>query len=624
MGRTWISGTIDVDWVYYHRYSSERSVNSRYAVEVSRTVNRLALRAGANRLSTRERPGFEIDARSKRVETAFDGEATIRALPRTQVGAKAWRQRVEFDQASVFLDFKLGEELDRTNSGTAFVMRYDLTALTNVSIEIGRDRDRFVTALFRDSDSTRVTGGVTLRPRALISGSASFGYRDFKPLAADVPPYQGATGAVDLTFDRLGGSTRLVLQATRDLQPSFEFSEPYFLETGVTASVQQQVYGSFDVLVSAGVRRLAYRNRINRFSNYPTGRTGCAPSASARATASEPTSASPLRSHTTSARLLSSDANSTACDTVCPSPMTRKALAITAAALALCASAAVAGAQGVPVPAAPQEATNPTGASYVVGPRDVLVITSFDQPELTGRFTIEIDGTFTYPLIGRVQVGGLTLRAIEATLEKSLVDRGFFKDPQVSVVIEQYRSQRIYIVGEVRTPGAYPLSGDMRLVEALALAGSTLPSASGEAVIVRQANPMVVQSENPSEAAAQESTDQVVRVDLRELENGDLSQNVGLRGGDTVFVLRAESVYVFGQVREPGAYPLRQRNTTVLQALSLAGGVTDRASTGRIRIVRIVGDEREEIRVELTDFASLATRSSFPSVSSSRPGLTGQ
>ena len=269
MGRTWISGTIDVDWVYYHRYSSERSVNSRYAVEVSRTVNRLALRAGANRLSTRERPGFEIDARSKRVETAFDGEATIRALPRTQVGAKAWRQRVEFDQASVFLDFKLGEELDRTNSGTAFVMRYDLTALTNVSIEIGRDRDRFVTALFRDSDSTRVTGGVTLRPRALISGSASFGYRDFKPLAADVPPYQGATGAVDLTFDRLGGSTRLVLQATRDLQPSFEFSEPYFLETGVTASVQQQVYGSFDVLVSAGVRRLAYRNRINRFFELP-------------------------------------------------------------------------------------------------------------------------------------------------------------------------------------------------------------------------------------------------------------------------------------------------------------------------------------------------------------------
>ena len=281
--------------------------------------------------------------------------------------------------------------------------------------------------------------------------------------------------------------------------------------------------------------------------------------------------------------------------------MTPKALAIAVFGLALCASAVLAAAQGVPVPAPPQGATEPQGASYVVGPQDVLVIASFDQPELTERFTIETDGTFTYPLIGRVQVGGMTLRGVEATLEKTLVARGFFTDPQISVAIEQYRSQRIYVVGEVRTPGAYPLSGDMRLVEALALAGSTLPSASGEAVIVRPANPMIVQSVDPSEAAA-ESADQVVRVDLRELENGDLSQNVGLTGGDTVFVLRAESVYVFGQVRNPGAYPLRQRNTTVLQALSLAGGVTDRASTGRIRIVRIVGDQREEFRVELTDF----------------------
>lgn len=73
-----------------------------------------------------------------------------------------------------------------------------------------------------------------------------------------------------------------------------------------------------------------------------------------------------------------------------------------------------------------------------------------------------------------------------------------------------------------------------------------------------------------------DSSDQVVRVDLRDLENGDVSQNVRLRNNDTVFVLRAESVYVFGQVNNPGAYPLRQKDTTVLQALSLAGGVTGR------------------------------------------------
>jgi polysaccharide export outer membrane protein len=244
-------------------------------------------------------------------------------------------------------------------------------------------------------------------------------------------------------------------------------------------------------------------------------------------------------------------------------------------------------------------------ASYVVGPQDVLIITFYDQPELTGKFTVETDGTFTYPLIGRVRVGGITLRDVEALLRKELVGQGFFRDPQITVSVEQYRSQKIYIVGEVRTPGAYPMSGDMRLVEALALAGSTLPTASGEAVIVHvSSEPLVLdpaQTVAPSDPRANDGS-HVVRVDLRELENGDLAQNVPLRNGDTIFVLRAENVYVFGQVRNPGAYPLRQKNTTVLQALSLAGGVTDRGATGRIQIIRIVDGKKLELRAELTDF----------------------
>src|SRR5688572_30142461 len=93
------------------------------------------------------------------------------------------------------------------------------------------------------------------------------------------------------------------------------------------------------------------------------------------------------------------------------------------------------------------------GASYVVGPLDVLVITSYDQAELTGKFTVETDGSFTYPLIGRVRAGGLTLRAVETLIQQDLVAGGFFKAPQITVSIEQYRSQKIHIVGEVRAPG---------------------------------------------------------------------------------------------------------------------------------------------------------------------------
>jgi polysaccharide export outer membrane protein len=267
----------------------------------------------------------------------------------------------------------------------------------------------------------------------------------------------------------------------------------------------------------------------------------------------------------------------------------------------------LAGAQAPPlVPPSPQTPgrTAPVQASYIVGPLDVLIITSYDQPELTGKFTVEIDGTFSYPLIGRVRVSGMTLRDVEGLLKKTLVEQRFFIDPQLTVAIEQYRSQKVYIVGEVRTPGAYPLSGDMRLVEALALAGSTTPTASGEAVIVRSTNePVVVDPARlrPPDPNAP-NADNVVRVDLRELENGDLSQNVPLTSGDTIFVLRAENVYVFGQVKSPGAYPLRQKNTTVLQALSLAGGVTDRGSLGRVHIVRIINGKKQEIRAQLTDF----------------------
>jgi polysaccharide export outer membrane protein len=275
------------------------------------------------------------------------------------------------------------------------------------------------------------------------------------------------------------------------------------------------------------------------------------------------------------------------------------------------AGASASGAQTPPVPAPPPPA--PLGvsaeqASYIVGSQDVLVITSYDDPALTGKFTVEIDGTFSYPFVGRVRVGGLTLRDVEGALKKALIDMGFFKDPQLTVAIETYRSQKIYVVGEVRTPGSYPLSGDMRLVEALALAGSTTPTASGDAVIVRASADAVVLDPNrlpPSTVTAPGDTagpDKVIRVDLRELENGDLSQNVRLSSGDTIFVLRAESIYVFGQVKSPGAYPLRQKNTTVLQALSLAGGVTDRGSTGRIQIVRIVDGKKLEVDAELTDF----------------------
>jgi len=262
-------------------------------------------------------------------------------------------------------------------------------------------------------------------------------------------------------------------------------------------------------------------------------------------------------------------------------------------------SAALVAAAVIASAAFPRAQERPAGqvTDYVVGPQDVLTITSYDQADLSGKFTLEADGTFTFPLIGRVKAGGLTLRALEDALKKRMIDEGFFKNPQITVSVETYKSQKIYVVGEVRAPGAYPLSGDMNLVEAIARAGSTLPSASGEAIVVHPAAQGAAGPTLPN----QDMSAKTERIDLRAMQNGVFTQTTILRDGDTIFVPRAESVYVFGQVKNPGAYALQQKDTSVLQALSLAGGITDRGATTRIRIVRMVGSEKKELKVKLSD-----------------------
>src|SRR5438876_1720971 len=157
---------------------------------------------------------------------------------------------------------------------------------------------------------------------------------------------------------------------------------------------------------------------------------------------------------------------------------------------------------------------------YIVGAQDVLGITVWNQPDLTGKFTVEVDGTFTFPLIGRVTVGGLTLRQIEGELRSRLAD-GYLKSPQVSVAIESYKSQRIFVVGEIKSPGAYPLGANMTLMEALAQAGSTTSDAGDEAVIVRSSPGQT--SAQPG-SADEKSNSEVVRVQLGQLEAGLLSQ----------------------------------------------------------------------------------------------------
>ena len=242
----------------------------------------------------------------------------------------------------------------------------------------------------------------------------------------------------------------------------------------------------------------------------------------------------------------------------------------------------------------------PSGAAsaqtdYRIGAQDVLTITVFGEADLSGKYTVEQDGTFTFPLVGRVKAGGVTMREFEQLLKTQLAD-GFLKNPQVSIAIETYRSQRILVLGEVRSPGEYLLSGDMTLLAAVARAGGPSPAASHEAVIVRSRRV----GSNGGSSGDSSSDAEIVRVDLTELQSGNMALNITLQDGDTVNVPKAQSVFVTGQVKSPGAYAI-EPGATVLQALSLAGGLTDRGADSRIRIQRMVGGRLKDIKAKLID-----------------------
>jgi polysaccharide export outer membrane protein len=231
---------------------------------------------------------------------------------------------------------------------------------------------------------------------------------------------------------------------------------------------------------------------------------------------------------------------------------------------------------------------------YIVGPLDVLAITVFGEVDLSQKYTVDSDGTFDFPLVGRVKAGGLTLRQIEDALVKRLAG-GYLVNPQVSVEIAEYRSKSVFIMGEVRAPGSYPIKGNMSLIEVLALAGPTA-DASSEVVVVHpdpnraDGGPLL-----PDTAGAVS-----VRVNIRDLQGGQLSRNVALQDGDTIFVPKAETFFVTGHVRSPGSY-VYEPGMTVLQAIALAGGLSERGSQRGMKVLRTVEGRQVEIGVKDTD-----------------------
>lgn len=236
------------------------------------------------------------------------------------------------------------------------------------------------------------------------------------------------------------------------------------------------------------------------------------------------------------------------------------------------------------------QAPSPTlAAEYVVGPQDRLAITVFDEPTLTKTVTVDSDGSFDFPLIGRVVAGGHSVRQITADLKKRLgPPDGFLVNPQVSIEVDTYRSQVVYVNGQVRVPGAVPLKGAMTIMDVLAQAGSPTPEAGPFVEIYRK-----------PQGAGDPAKTAPLRVTMEDLRSGRAQQTL-LNDGDTVNVPKAQTFIVNGFVRAPNTYVL-EGDVTVQKALAMAGGVTERGAQSRTKIQRIVDGQLVEIKVKMTD-----------------------
>jgi polysaccharide export outer membrane protein len=268
--------------------------------------------------------------------------------------------------------------------------------------------------------------------------------------------------------------------------------------------------------------------------------------------------------------------------------------------------------------------------SYLIGPEDVVHVIVLGQDSLTGDFTIGTDGMLTFPFLGKVKAEGWSAVELERKLTTLLAD-GYLRRPQVSVSIKEFRSQRVYVTGEVGRPGPYGLRPNRSLHTLLQDIGPLNDGVGHEIIVIRppagapptppppsppppaegdgngDGQPVPEPTPSPSPTPpprapypGEVAGSEVFRLNLRDVRSGYPDKDMRLQAGDTVYFPRAAQIYLTGHVTRPGTYRYEE-GMTVFQALALAGGANERGAEGRARIVRIVEGKKKEVKAQLTD-----------------------
>ena len=223
----------------------------------------------------------------------------------------------------------------------------------------------------------------------------------------------------------------------------------------------------------------------------------------------------------------------------------------------------------------------------VLGPGDVVTVHVFGRPELTTTTYVTDAGNITIPLAGVVKVGGQSPQEAAQSVAKALRQGQYLVNPQVTITLAEFRSQRASVLGEVRSPGRFPIESKTTVFDLLAEAGGITENGADTIYLLRP-----------------DSKGDIERypINLEGLDSGKRAiPMITLKGGDSIYVPRADQFYIYGEVRSPDMYRL-EPGMTVVQAISRGGGITERGSDSRIDIRRKLPDGKyKTMHAKLSD-----------------------
>jgi hypothetical protein len=250
-----LSGT---DYIYFHRYASERATNRRFSAiaELDSPLVRPFVSYSVAQMTSR--PGHEIDARVRHRPEAVSGGASFMLAPRTSMLVSGRRSRVEYEPGVTFRGVELARTLDSLTTAYDASLLFEATPLTTIGLTVAREQVRFDFSPIRDSRSFRVAPTITISPLGLLTGTASVGYRRFEAVDPAVPSWSGlsASGSLSLLFaDRY----RIATTFGRDVRYSYEESLPYYVQTAGGASVATYLLAGFDLRGHASRESMDYR-----------------------------------------------------------------------------------------------------------------------------------------------------------------------------------------------------------------------------------------------------------------------------------------------------------------------------------------------------------------------------